>query len=76
MSTEGGDNDKADAHTLSIALLVRPSLDPFLALLALGIDALLGDAVLDAAEAGAGNAPKAARASAQTGGTAHAIGAR
>ena len=40
--------------TLSIALLVRPSLDPLLALLALGIDALLCDAVLDAAETGAG----------------------
>ena len=40
--------------TFSIALLVRPSLDPLLALLALGIDALLGDAVLDAAHAGAG----------------------
>ncbi len=40
--------------TLSIALLVRPSLDSLLALLALGVDALLGYAVLDAAEAGTG----------------------
>ncbi len=40
--------------TLSIALLVRPSLDPLLALLALGIDAFLRNAVLDTAEAGAG----------------------
>jgi len=39
--------------TLSIALLVRAPLDTFLPFLALGIDALFTDAVLDAAEAGA-----------------------
>ncbi len=40
--------------TFSIALLVRPPLDSFLTLLALGIDTFLGDAVANAAEAGAG----------------------
>lgn len=40
--------------TFSIALLVRPPLDPLLSFLPLGINALLGDAVLDASEAGAG----------------------
>ena len=39
--------------TLSIALLVRTSLDSFFSLLALGINALLTNAVLDTAEAGA-----------------------
>ena len=39
--------------TLSIALLVRASLDSFFSLLALGINALLANAVLDAAQAGA-----------------------
>ena len=39
--------------TLSIALLVRASLDTLFSFLALGIDALFPDAVLDAAEAGA-----------------------
>jgi hypothetical protein len=39
--------------TLSIALLVRASLDSFFSLLALGINALLANAILDAAKAGA-----------------------
>jgi len=39
--------------TLSIALLVRTSLDSFFSLLALGINALLANAILDAAQAGA-----------------------
>lgn len=39
--------------TLSIALLVRASLDTLFPFLALGIDALFADAILDAAEAGA-----------------------
>lgn len=39
--------------TLSIALLVRASLDPLFSLLTLGINALLANAILDAAEAGA-----------------------
>jgi hypothetical protein len=38
--------------TLSIALLVRAPLNPLFPLLSLRIDALLGDAVLDTAEAG------------------------
>ena len=38
--------------TFSIALLVRPSLDPFLAFLALRIYTFLRDAVFDAAETG------------------------
>ena len=41
-------------HTFSIALLVRPSLDPLLSLFALGVDALLCYAILDAAKAGTG----------------------
>lgn len=40
--------------TFSIALLVRPSLDPLLSLFALGVDALLCYAILDAAKAGTG----------------------
>jgi hypothetical protein len=39
--------------TLSIALLVRASLDPLFSFLALGINALFANAVLDAAQAGA-----------------------
>lgn len=39
--------------TLSIALLVRASLDTLFSFLALGINALLADTVLDATEAGA-----------------------
>jgi hypothetical protein len=39
--------------TFSIALLVRASLDAFFSFLALGIDALFTDTVLDATEAGA-----------------------
>ena len=37
--------------TFSIALLVRPSLNPFLPFLALRVDAFLGYAVFDTAEA-------------------------
>jgi hypothetical protein len=39
--------------TLSIALLVRASLDPLFSFLALGINALFANAILDAAQAGA-----------------------
>ena len=39
--------------TLSIALLVRASLDSLFSLLALGIDALLANAILDTSQAGA-----------------------
>jgi hypothetical protein len=46
-------NTQKKKLTLSIALLVRTSLDSFFSLLALGINALLANAVLDTAEAGA-----------------------
>lgn len=39
-------------HTFSIALLVRPPLDPLLSFLALGVDAFFCYAVFDAAETG------------------------
>lgn len=45
---------RGKALTFSIALLVRPSFDPFLAFFALGIDTFLRDAVFDAAEARTG----------------------
>lgn len=45
---------KANGHTFSIALLVRPPLNPFFPLLALRINTFFGDAVLYAAKAGSG----------------------
>ena len=41
-------------HTFSIALLVRPPLDPLLSFLALGVNAFLCYAVLDTAKTGTG----------------------
>ena len=47
------ERDTQKKLTLSIALLVRTSLDSFFSLLALGINALLANAILDATQAGA-----------------------
>ena len=45
---------EANKHTFSIALLVRPPLNPFFPILALRINALFGDAVLHTAETRSG----------------------
>ncbi len=47
------EKDGQERLTLSIALLVRAPLDPLLPFLALGINALFANAILDAAQAGA-----------------------
>ena len=47
------ERDTQERLTLSIALLVRTSLDTLFPFLALGINALFANAILDAAQAGA-----------------------